>query len=184
MQDKPSIANVLDFWYSKKMSKHWFSSTPEIDQAIKKQFETVWLSAKSGKLNHWKDSAEGCLALCIILDQMPLNMFRGEATSFSTEQQAVAISKYAIDRGMDTKIPAQRVAFLYMPLMHSENLDDQGRAVESFQKVGLEDNLRFAQHHLGIVERFGRFPHRNQILGRQSTPEELKYLASDKAFTG
>ncbi len=115
---------------------------------------------------------------------MPLNMFRGEATSFSTEQQAVAISKYAIDRGMDTKIPAQRVAFLYMPLMHSENLDDQGRAVESFQKVGLEDNLRFAQHHLGIVERFGRFPHRNQILGRQSTPEELKYLASDKAFTG
>jgi len=184
MQGKLSIATVLDFWYSKPMSQHWFASTPEIDQNIKDQFESIWFAAKAGELDHWKETADGCLALCIILDQMPLNMFRGEAKSFSTEQQAVAISKYAIENALDTEIPAERIAFLYMPLMHSESLDDQNRAVESFKKVELEGNLRFAQHHQGIIERFGRFPHRNQILGRQSTPEELEYLTSDKAFTG
>ena len=178
------IESVLDFWFTKPISAHWFSSTPEIDQHITDNYEAIWEQAKVGEFNHWKDSANGCLALCIILDQLPLNMFRGEEKSFSTEQLAVDVTKHAINTGLDTQIDKERVSFLYMPLMHSENMADQNLAVSSFEKVGLEGNLRFAMHHRDIVAEFGRFPHRNEALGRKSSLAEIKYLESDKAFTG
>jgi uncharacterized protein (DUF924 family) len=179
---KPSV--ILDFWYDESMRQCWFSSTPDLDALIHDRFEALWLHAATGELDGWKESAEGCLALVILLDQMPLNMFRGEAISFKTEQQAVSVCKHALAQGLDKRLPADRQAFLYMSLMHSENLNDQDLSVSLFEAAGLAANLRFAMHHRELIRKFGRFPHRNRILGRASTPEEETYLASDGAFTG
>ena len=140
--------------------------------------------AKENELLNWQQSAEGCLALAIILDQFPLNMFRGSAKSFSTEADAIKISHFAISKGFDEELDSSRLTFLYMPLMHSENIEDQNLSVELFSKSGLENNLRFAKHHRDIIKKYGRFPHRNLILNRTSTEEEIEYLKSPQAFTG
>lgn len=179
-----TLNDVLDFWFTKPMSDHWFSSTPQIDQQITHNYELLWQQAKDGRLQEWQENAEGCLALCIVLDQFPLNMFRGLEKSFSTEQQSAIITKHAIDKGFDAEIDKDRVAFLYMPLMHSENLVDQDHSIACFEKAGLDNNLRFAKHHREIIREYGRFPHRNDILGRESTQAELAYLNSKQAFTG
>lgn len=179
-----TLTDILDFWYTPPMSGHWFSSTPAIDADIRTHYAALWQQAAQGNLDHWRQTPEGCLALCIVLDQFPLNMFRGEAKSFATEQQAVTVSKHAVAQGLDQQLPQAQLAFLYMPLMHSENLADQDESVRLFEAAGLEVNARFARHHREIVRRFGRFPHRNAILGRESTPEELVYLNSKEAFTG
>lgn len=184
MSQVSTSSEILEFWYTPPMSEHWFGSTPAIDQEIHTHFAAVWEQARAGQLDDWKNSAEGCLALCIILDQFPLNMFRDEVKSFSTEQQAVAITKHAVSQGFDKQLPLERLMFLYMPLMHSEHMADQDESIRLFTEAGLDDNARFAEHHRGIVARFGRFPHRNAILGRESSAEELAYLASDEAFTG
>jgi uncharacterized protein (DUF924 family) len=176
--------DILDYWYSPRLSKHWFSSTPELDAEITDRYQSLWEQAAAGALDDWMDTPEGSLALAIILDQFPLNMFRGQAKSFSTEARAIAIAKHAIDSAFDRRLDKDRLAFLYMPLMHSENLADQDMSVKLFGEAGLIDNHRFAEHHRDIVRRFGRFPHRNGILGRASTAAELQYLASEGAFTG
>lgn len=176
--------NIIDFWYSKEMQSRWFSSTPELDDEIRSQFEPLWRKAAAGEFYEWEDTPEGCLALAIVLDQLPLNMFRGKAESFSTEQQAVRIAKHAIGQDYDQRLPAERLAFLYMPLMHSENLADQDLSVRLFSAAKLESNLHFAQHHRELIRKYGRFPHRNRLLGRQSTPDEIEYLASKEAFLG
>lgn len=137
-----------------------------------------------GGLNDWQNNPDGCLALVIILDQLPLNMFRGTAKSFTSEAKSRDVARRAIEQGFDQKIDAARLAFLYLPFMHSEDLADQDLSVQLFETAGLENNLHFAQHHREIVRRFGRFPHRNIILGRASTPEENDYLNSKEAFTG
>ena len=175
---------LLDFWYSARVSPRWFASTPALDQEIRVRFEGLWQRAAAAELDAWAETPEGALALAIVLDQLPLNMYRGKPAAFSTEHKAVAVAKRAIARGFDQRLPSDRVQFLYMPLMHSENPDDQDLSVERFRAAGLEANLHFAEHHRGIVRRFGRFPHRNAILGRESSPEELDYLASDAAFKG
>ena len=175
---------LIDYWYSEDMSSHWFNSTEEIDRQLREKYQSLWQTARDGQLDHWMDSPQGCLALIILCDQLPLNMFRGEAHSFSTESKAITVAHYAIEQGFNKLIPRQQLAFLYMPLMHSENLEDQDLAVSSFEQAGLDENAKFARHHREIVRRFGRFPHRNAILGRNSSEEELAYLASDEAFTG
>lgn len=179
-----SINAVLDFWYAKETTKKWFKATPEFDTEIRQRFESLWESAANDELESWQESADGCLALCILLDQFPLNMFRGENKSFQTEHQSIQIARAAIKNGFDDEIDTQRVSFLYMPLMHSEDLKDQDVGVACFEKRGLDDNLRFAKHHRGIIQEFGRFPHRNDVLGRNSTPEEIAYLNSKRAFKG
>ena len=184
MSEPSTPQDIIEFWYGERMRQRWFSSTPELDAEIRSKYENLWLQAGNGALDDWKASPEGCLALAVILDQFPLNMFRGEAKSFSTEQQAVACSKYCIAQGYDRKIPQDRVAFLYMPLMHSENLADQDLAVQLFERANLAHNLHFARHHRELIRRFGRFPHRNSILGRDSSAEEIAYLNSKEAFLG
>ena len=176
--------HFLDFWYSDAMSPYWFNSTKEIDDQMRQQYLSLWESAADGQLDSWGNQAEGALALIIILDQLPLNMFRNEAKSFSTEQKAVSICKRAINNGLDKMIDENKLAFFYMPLMHSENIDDQNLSLKLFREAGLGDNAKFAEHHLSIVKKFGRFPHRNKILGRDSTEEEKQYLKSDQAFKG
>lgn len=175
---------IIDFWYSPAIKQHWFNSTPEIDQQIREQYQTLWQQAQAGQLDSWQQSPQGCLALVILLDQFPLNMFRGKAEGFATEQQAVAICKQAIQQGLDKQLEKPQLGFLYMPLMHSENRADQDLSISKFTEAGLPDNLHFAQHHREIVQRFGRFPHRNAILGRESTAEEIAYLNSEQGYRG
>lgn len=184
MTDTVTPASIIDFWFSPGMEARWFNSTPALDAEIRERYQSLWESAATGGLDEWRASAQGALALAIVLDQFPLNMFRGTPAAFSTEQRAVAVAKQAVATGYDKQIPGSRRAFLYMPLMHSESMPDQDLSVELFESAGLDENAKFARHHRGIVERFGRFPHRNAILGRESTEEELAYLRSPQAFTG
>lgn len=175
---------ILDDWYSERNKKYWFRSTPEIDNEIKDKYELLWESAASGELNHWAETADGALALVIILDQLPLNMFRNTAKSFQTEQAAIKITRQAIANKLDKQLDSERLSFLYMPLMHSEQMADQNLSVELFEQAGLDDNARFARHHREIIRQFGRFPHRNTILKRQSTQQEVDYMQSKQAFKG
>lgn len=176
--------DILDFWFAEEMRSKWFASTPQLDASIKEQFEPVWEAAVNGELDDWLSSPDGCLALAIILDQLPLNMFRGTAQSFASEAKSRAVARHAIDQGYDKQIDLAHLAFLYMPFMHSENLADQDLSVALFEAAGLENNLRFAKHHRELVCRFGRFPHRNAILDRANTPQEIDYLNSKEAFKG
>ncbi len=175
---------LIEFWFSEEASKNWFNSTKAFDRALLEAYEETWLDAKQARLDHWQQSAEGSLALVIVLDQLPLNMFRGQVKSFATEAQSRVVARAAIAKGFDQELAVNQVSFLYMPFMHSEDLDDQALGVKLFDKPGLESNFRFARHHYGIVERFGRFPHRNKILGRENTDAEIEYLNSKQGFQG
>ena len=182
MQQTPD--HIIDFWFSARTRPLWFKSTPEFDQELMARFEGLYQQARQGGLDTWEETPIGALALVIILDQFPLNMYRDQASSFSAEGMAREVARRLLDRDGDQGLTDEQKAFLYLPFMHSERLEDQDRSVELYEATGLEDNLRFARHHREIVRRFGRFPHRNAILGRESSPEELAYLASGKAFTG
>lgn len=175
---------ILDFWFSDEVRPRWFDSTPAFDRKLRDDYEKLWRRAKHGDLDHWRQGADGCLALVILLDQLPLNMFRNQAESYATEVQAREIARLALERGFDRELPVERRAFLYMPFMHSEDPDDQALSVELYSQPGLEKNIRFAKHHRDIVDRFGRFPHRNAALGRDSTAAEVEYLNSKQAFRG
>jgi len=179
-----SPGDVLAFWFDETMRGAWFRSTAAIDDLIRSRFESLWQQAARGEHDHWSQTADGALALVIVLDQLPLNMFRGQAAAFATEARAISVSKAAVAAGLDRELTGDRVAFLYMPLMHSEDVADQEQSVELFAAAGLDDNLRFARHHRDLIRRFGRFPHRNAVLGRISTADELTYLASNQAFHG
>jgi len=176
--------NIIDFWFAEDSRKLWFNSTPEFDQLLRERYLETWHQARSGQLDQWMQSAEGCLALVIVLDQLPLNMFRGDAKSYATEARSREVARQAIERKFDQLLDVDRRAFLYMPFMHSEDLEDQALALELFDQPGLESSLRFARHHHAIVAKYGRFPHRNEALGRSSTDAEIDYLNSKEAFTG
>ncbi len=139
--------------------------------------------ACAGKINDWQEQAKGALALVIVLDQFPLNMYRNSPLGYSSEAQAREVSRFAIQQEFDKSLQKPEKAFLYMPFMHSENSEDQAFSVSLYESGKLEDNLRFARHHQEIIHRFGRFPHRNKVLGRESTPEEISYLNSKDAFS-
>jgi uncharacterized protein (DUF924 family) len=175
---------IIDFWFADDVRKLWFNSTAEFDRSLRERFDDVLKQADQGELDHWMETAAGCLALVIILDQFPLNMFRGNAQSFATEARSREVARVAIEDGFDKILAAEQQAFLYMPFMHSEDLADQQLALELFAQPGMESNLRFARHHHAIVETYGRFPHRNAVLGRTSTAAEIEYLNSREAFNG
>lgn len=175
---------IIDFWFSDAVSKLWYNSTPEFDRQLRDDYQALWEQASRGELADWAETPQGSLALVIMLDQFPLNMFRGTARSYSSEAQSRDIARAAIERGFDKKLAPEQRSFMYMPFMHSENLADQLYAIELFEGAGLESNLRFARHHHAIVERFGRFPHRNQALGRESSQAEKEYLESSESFKG
>lgn len=177
-----SATDVLDYWYSPSIAGHWFASTPSLDAEIRRRYAGLWRQAAAGQLDAWRDTPQGALALVIVLDQFPLNMYRGRSEAFSSERTAVAVARDAIQRNFHLELAPDQRLFLFMPLMHSENLADQDLSVALFREANME--TRWPEHHRAIVRRFGRFPHRNAILGRQSTVEELAYLASDEAFRG
>jgi uncharacterized protein (DUF924 family) len=176
--------SVLEFWFSDPVRPFWFHSTPALDQEIRERFCALWQQARDGRLTAWEQSARGALALVILLDQFPLNMFRDTPEGFATEATAREVAGRAIGAGLDSALDDSAKAFLYMPFMHSEDGADQDRSVALVEAAGLTANLKWALHHRDIVHRFGRFPHRNAILGRPSTPDEQAWLASPEAYRG
>lgn len=175
-KDDELVSEILGFWFSDEVQPLWFNSTSEFDALLRERYEQTWGRARAGVYDHWAQEPLSALALVIILDQFPLNMFREDARQYSTEAHARRIAGQLIESGLDQQLSAGQKAFLYLPYMHSEKLQDQDFAVELYQKAGLQENLRYAQHHRDVVKRFGRFPHRNVALGRQSTAEEIEYL--------
>jgi len=181
------VKEILDFWFGKpedadygKIRKFWFTKNREFDQEVRSRFLSVYQQAAAGQLDEWQTSPESCLALIILLDQFPRNMFRSQPQAFATDPQALGIAQYAITQGFDQQLlPIQRW-FIYMPFEHSENLGHQRQSVELFSTLkddpDCASGIDYAHRHLKVIERFGRFPHRNQILGRESTPEEVEFL--------
>jgi uncharacterized protein (DUF924 family) len=176
--------DIIRFWFDEIDSKLWFKSTPKFDAQLRARFEPAYLAALKYELRDWQHSPEGCLALVVLLDQFPLNMYRGKAESFAGEQKSREVARLAIEKKFDLALSDPQKAFLYMPFMHSENLKDQDLSVSLYEKARLEQNLRFAIHHRDLIKKFGRFPHRNKILCRESTAAEITYLNSDEAFLG
>ena len=172
---------VLRFW-EEAGPKRWFRRDPEFDAEFRDRFLAAHEAAASGEFEHWLASAEGALALVLLLDQFPRNAFRGSARVYATDAKAREAADVAIRAGFDRMVGEELRQFFYLPFMHSEQLEDLERCVTLNEAVGGEP-LRYAQHHRDIVARFGRFPHRNGVLGRASTPEEEHFLA-EGGFAG
>ncbi|HEX5507550.1 MAG TPA: DUF924 family protein [Pseudolabrys sp.] len=174
-------ADVIAFW-RQVGPRGWFEKNATVDKDIRERFLGLHEAAAAGKLKGWEQNAEGALALLILLDQFPRNMFRGDARTYATDSLARAVAAGAIVRGFDSQAPSELRDFFYLPFMHSESLADQERSVALYRAAGLE-NLKYAEQHADIIRRFGRFPHRNAILGRTATPEEQAFL-DNGGFTG
>lgn len=168
------MEDVLAFWFADEA--RWWKKDPAFDAEVQARFGELHAAVARGDHEDWRATPRGALAYVIALDQFPRNMFRGTPRAFTTDEQARRAAVAAIDAGFDAQLTPDERAFLYMPLMHSESVDDQHRCVALFTKNGPERNVDFAVKHRDIVVRFGRFPHRNEILGRESTPEETEFL--------
>ena len=193
------IDAILEFWFGGpgdpdfgKPRPVWFGRDPELDAAafdgqVVTNFAADYEAAAAGQRDNWKHTPRGCLALVLTLDQFPRNMFRGTAKAFASDDKARMVAEYGVERGHDAALNALERSFLYMPFQHSEDLATQRRSVELFRSLGespgMTQSINFAARHLEIIERFGRFPHRNAALGRQTTPEEAAFLDEpDSAF--
>lgn len=169
---------ILQFWFDETAPQQWFQVNPEFDDTIRTRFTDIYILAADGGCDDWKTDAQGCLALCLVLDQFPRNMFRGQAKAFATDKDGLLVSKHAIHRGFDQILIPLKRRFIYLPFMHSEHMNDQKRSVELFSTMQVADPMGYehALRHQREIERFGRFPYRNKALGRENTPEENEYL--------
>jgi len=175
--------NVLAFWFDELTPKQHFVKDPSLDTIIGTRFGEVHRAAAQGELHDWRDSAPGRLAEIIVLDQFSRNLFRNDPHAFACDPMALALAQEAVRAGADRDLPAMRRAFMYMPYMHSESPRIHALAVKLFDQPGLEGNLGFEHAHKAIIDRFGRYPHRNAALGRTSTAEEAAFLAGpDSSF--
>ncbi len=172
---------VIDFWVAAGPER-WFSSDGAFDEACRARFLTTYEAAARGDLNEWELSARGALALCLLLDQFSRNMFRGARRAYATDAAAVLAAERAIERGYDQEVEPTLRRFFYTPFMHAEDVAQQERSVTLNEATGDPDLVTWARHHRDIVARFGRFPHRNAVLGRESTAEERQYLEQDGSF--
>ncbi len=173
------IREVLEFWLAPEHRPQWFKKEPAFDDEVRRRFEGVHERAAAGRLAAWQNTPEGALALLLCLDQFPRNMYRGTPRAFATDERARLVADWAVDRDFDLHFKDEQVrTFFYLPFEHSENIDDQHRAVELVrQRCPSEaETLRYAILHREVIEKYGRFPHRNAILGRRNTPEEEEYL--------
>jgi uncharacterized protein (DUF924 family) len=172
---QPSAGDVLAYWRALG-PKRWFVKDAAVDAEIRARFQNLCSAAFAGTLGHWEDDASGALAHIIVLDQFPRNMFRGSAGAFAADPLARAAAGRAIDCGFDRQAAKAERPFFYLPYMHSEALADQERCCDLCRAAGDEGTLKFAELHADIIRRFGRFPHRNAVLGRVTTPEEQAFL--------
>jgi uncharacterized protein (DUF924 family) len=187
--DGTTAADVLAFWFGQPGEPEyglprsaWFRKDSVFDAEIRTRFLASVEAALAGRLDHWSKTPEGLLALLILLDQFPRNLFRGEASAFAGDARALSLGKTALANGWDTTLPDVEKLFVYLPFEHSEALADQERSLALFGALaagnpGNEGFLDYARRHHEVIVRFGRFPHRNAALGRSSTPEEATYLA-------
>jgi uncharacterized protein (DUF924 family) len=181
------VEEVLGFWFARPGEEGyghprevWFTRDTAFDGEIRERFADDRERAAAGELDGWREAPESCMALILLLDQLPRNLFRGDPRSFATDPQALSAAGHAVERGFDRELSRMQRWFIYLPFEHSEDLEDQRRSVELFQGLGDDPESRYvteyALRHLEVIERFGRFPHRNEVLGRASTPEEVRFL--------
>ena len=170
--------DVLDFWRASG-PKVWFAKSDAFDASIRIQFEALHHAAARRELSKWEDTADGALALLLLLDQFPRNMYRNSAHAFATDPLARGIADRAIARGVDQAFDKDLRSFFYLPFEHAENAADQARAIALFELTGDADLVKWAKVHADIIARFGRFPHRNACLGRESSSAEKEFLAGD-----
>jgi uncharacterized protein (DUF924 family) len=168
---------VLDFWFGEQAREMWWDKSDRFDALVRATLGEAHAEAAAGGLRDWTEAPDPCLALVILLDQVPRNVFRGTPRAFATDAQAREVARLAVDRGFDQGMDVDRRTFLFLPFEHSEDIRDQRLMVELTQaRIGPGNALDYALKHLEIIERFGRFPHRNAILGRPSTEEEIEFL--------
>lgn len=173
---------VIDFWFQEIKPEQWWKKDKNFDALIKERFSTLYQAALANELFHWREHAQGRLAEIIVLDQFPRNLFRDQAAAFASDAQALALSQEAVLQGIPEQLNKSCNAFLLMPYMHSESLLVHEQATQLFEKFA-PDNLAFEIKHKRIIERFGRYPHRNALLGRLSTEEEKHFLTQpDSSF--
>ncbi len=172
----PSPDDLLDFWFRDIPEAAWWRKDADFDAQLAQRFGAAHAAAAAGELWHWRDCARGRLAEILLLDQIPRNIFRDTPRAFAGDGMALALAQEAVRAGADAALPARERAFLYLPFMHSESAAVHAEALRLYAAPGLEFNLDFERRHAVIIQRFGRYPHRNAILGRSSTPEELAFL--------
>lgn len=168
---------IIDFWFNEIDSKYWFKKDANFDRQLRQRFWDTYQAAIHCELYEWRQTPDGSLAEVIVLDQFSRNFFRDSAKAFEFDALALALSQNAIEKGFDKDIPIKRRSFLYMPYMHSESLEIHNQALELFATEGLENNLDYEKRHRDIIEKFSRYPHRNQVMGRESTAAELEFLS-------
>ena len=169
-------SDVLNFWFKDLSSKDWFSKNENLDKKIKSSFLDLYIKASRGELYTWRKSIQGCLAEIILLDQFSRNIFRDDKQAFACDNMALVLAQEALKHQEIDQLTSVEYSFLIMPFMHSESLEIHNKAIELFSRPGLEYNLEFEIKHKEIIEKFGRYPHRNIVLGRESTKEELEFL--------
>jgi len=181
------VDEILAFWFGLpgepsygKQRSFWFNKKPEFDNELRNRFLSVYHQAATGYLERWQASSKGCLALILLFDQFSRNMFRATPQAFATDSQAITVAEHAVAKGFDRELTTVQRWFIYLPFEHSENLTHQRRSVELFSTLSDDpdsaETIDYAIRHLAVIERFGRFPHRNKILGRITTPEEAEFL--------
>jgi uncharacterized protein (DUF924 family) len=179
-------SDVLEFWFSEQSRALWFEKNSAFDEAIRGRFEDTVRAAATGELEHWERTAPGALALVIVLDQFPRNLYRGSARAFAADPRAREVADRALSRRLDQDIPLAQRHFFFLPFEHSESTGDQERSIALFQawaeahdgpaRDRALEQMRYVHRHAEIVARFGRFPHRNEALGRESTEAEIAFL--------
>ncbi|MDE9449192.1 DUF924 domain-containing protein [Aliiroseovarius sp. Z3] len=177
---------IITFWFDEVGEKGWYTASDKLDDTIRARFMADYEAARDGKRDHWRDTPQGALAFLILTDQFPRNMFRGDARSFATDPAARACSDHAIERGLDMQIPLPDRQFFYLPFMHSEAMEDQDRCIalmaERMSDTPGQGDTLHARVHRAIIDRFGRFPYRNEALGRETTEEERTFI-EDGGYT-
>ncbi len=172
----PAGDDIIAFWFEEVSPQQWWQPSEVFDQLIEARFAAVHAAAERSELAGWRQTARGRLAEIIVLDQFSRNLYRGQARAFASDALALDLARLAVAAGADRELPVAQRAFLFMPYMHSESAAIHAEAVLLFSVAGLENALAFELRHQAIIERFGRYPHRNAILGRQSTAEEIAFL--------
>lgn len=176
-------SDIISFWFEELTPEDWFKGGAALDTLITERFLGPHQSVAANEHWHWRENAHGALAEIIVLDQFSRNLFRGKAEAFAFDGHALALAQVAIVRGFEGSLSADERQFLYMPFMHSESKVVHEQAVTLFTKLGREESLKYELSHKAIIDRFGRYPHRNNQLGRSSTEAELRYLSeSSEAF--
>ena len=182
IQDKKDIDTILHFWFEEISPKEQFKKDDAFDARIKEQFFDVYAHIMDGDTKEWRETPEGRLAEIIVLDQFSRNMFRDDAQSFKGDSLALTLAQEAVRVGADKKVGEEMRTFFYMPYMHSESKEAHKEALKIFEAHGNKLNLEYEIKHKDIIDRFGRYPHRNEVLGRESTEEEIEFLKENPGF--